>query len=320
MAMPEPAPFPFETLTEAVASVDADGALSPHNEPMRSLLAACGGGASLASLPLDAGARALLAAGDRITALIGGQPFELGLHGTDRRWLLARDVGDRERAEASELAATRVRLLGRLAASIVHDFNNLLGSAMGLASMLVSNTSDPGERRLLEELQAGSQRSATLARGLARLLQVAPRQWRQTAAGDLVDEALAVVRRIATMQSVPIETRVAAGLPPIRVVADEVLQLLLHSLIAVLGRRPRRVFVDVTLQRRVLGAGRERACVGVRVLAEGCESPFDQEAAPGDAWQPKGALAMSRMGGELAVAATADQTTIDYVWPALPLA
>jgi hypothetical protein len=269
-------------------------------------------------LPLeDALAHARLTAGDRVMATIGGRTFELCLHGgADGRWLCARDVHDRERAETSELAAARVRLLGRLSGSIVHDLNNLLGSAMGLASVLVPATEHAADRRLLDELQRGAQRCATMAGALARLLKVGPRQWQQVVVADLVAEAIGVARRVAVLQNVDLVPSIAVDLPLVHLVAAEATQVLLQGWMAVLARLPRRLLVTVTAHRQAIGGGRERDCVRVRCVAEGCQQRPADASAPASEWQLPAALVMGRAGGELTVAATADTATIDYVWPA----
>ncbi|MBL8730295.1 MAG: hypothetical protein JNM25_17895 [Planctomycetes bacterium] len=317
MAPSEIPPFPFEALAEAVATVAADGVLSAHNAAMRSLLAGCGG-TSLATLPLDATAQQRLAAGERVPAMFGGRAFELCLHEAGGgRWLCARDVHDRERAETSELAAARVRLLGRLAGSVVHDLNNLLGSAMGLAAMLVPATKDPADRQLLEELQRGSQRSATMASALARLLKATPRQWQQVAVTDLVAEALSVCKRIATQHDVEVVPSMATDLPPIRVVAAEATQVLLQGLVAALGRAPGRLHVQAAREPIAIAGGRPRTCVRVRFAAEACRRPVADPREPAAEWQARAALVLARAGGELTVAASADAATIAYVWPAV---
>ncbi len=315
MAAPE-SQFPFEALAEGMAAVAADGTLTAKNAAMRSLLAACGA-RSLSTLPLDAAVRAQLDAGAVACTTIDGRTFELRLHGAgERRWLCALDVGDCEHRVASELAAARSRLLGQLAGSIVHDLNNLLGSALGLASLLTPMATDPADRRLLDELQAGAQRGATLARAVARLLKVGPRQWQQVAVTGLVDEALAIAGRAAMARNVELAVTVAEGLPTIRVVATEAAQMLLHGLVALIDAAPLRVAVDVSAQRHAVGGGRERACVRVRLAAEGCRRGFGSgEAAPLD-WQALAALALRRAGGELTIDTAADAATIDYVWPA----
>lgn len=316
MAMLAHPSFPLELLAEGVASVAPDGVLTAQNGAMRSLLAASGGD-TLSALVVDAADRARLDTGAAVVVAVGGRPFELVLHGdTAARWCVARDVAARERVEAVELAAARLRLLAGQAASIVHDFNNLLGSTVGLASLLVTNTANADERRLLEELQRGSQRTATLVRGLARLLQLTPRRWQTVPVTDLVDEATALVRRIAVMQSTAWETTGATQLPPIRVVPAEVSQQLVQGFVTALDRRPQRVVVDATTLPLALAGGRQRPCVRVRVAATDCALADGFEAAEGVSWHPLAALVMARMGGALDVTATAGELTIDYVWPA----
>jgi signal transduction histidine kinase len=313
-------PFPPDLLAEGVAAVGGDGDLSAPNAAMRSLLTACGDGSavkSLAALPIDAAAQAQLQAGDAVCASLGGREWELRLHGTgERRWLCARDIDDRQRAETMAMAAARVRLLGRVAGSIVHDLNNLLGSAMGLASLLGPLASDPTDQRLIEEMQRGVQRGADLARALARMLKAMPRQWVVAAPGKLVEEAMVVSVRAAGAQGVELTSAVAEQLPSVRVVAAEVTQALLHGILALVDTSPRRIVVEARAERRAVADGRERTCAVVRLVATGCARAIRADAASSSDWQTSATLLQRRAGGDLVVASSAHTCTIDYVWPA----
>jgi signal transduction histidine kinase len=323
MPAPEAASFPFEALAEGVAAVAGDGALTAQNAAMRALLAACGDGStgcrSLRELPLAEPQRRELEAGATVTMAAAGREHELSLHGSGaRRWLCAREVeGPADGGDASTLAAARVRQLGRLAATIAHELNNLLGSAMGLASLLAPTMTEAADRRLLDEMQRGAQRGATLARGLARQLKVGPRQRVAAPVGTLIDEATAICGRAATMRQVELLVHVAAALPPIRVVVVEAVQALLHGIIALLDAAPQRVVVAAEPLRCAIGGGRQRDCVRVRVQADGCRQPVGNgDATPAD-WQAMAQLAMRTVGGELATSSNADSHVLDYVWPAL---
>jgi signal transduction histidine kinase len=306
--MPEgpAAPFPFEALTDGVAQVDADGSLRPQNDAMRALLAAWSP---------DADQLLQLVAGERLQVVAAGREHELCCvaHG-DRRWLVARAIDGAERAAAAEFAAARVRQLGDLAASIAHDLNNLLGSAMGLASVLEASTTDAAERRLIGELQRGAARGATMTRGLARMLKVGPRQRVVVAAADLVDEVLALGHRSASQHQAEFTVRAAADLPGIRVVAAEATQALLHGIVALIEAGGRRIAVEADAIDVAVAGGRERRCLRVRVSAACPPPPATSTPA---AWQAMATLALRRMGGDFVAAVDAGGCRFDYVWPAV---
>lgn len=320
MSAPQATSFPFEVLAAGVASVAADGELLARNEAMRALLAGCGEGGgtcrSLRTLPLDAAQRGRLEAGEPVALALHGGEHELQLVGSgDGRWLCAHPVG--EGGGSSRLAAARARHLGRLAGAIAHELNNLLGSAMGLASLLAPVVSTAADRQLVDELQRGAQRGGTLARALARLLKVGPRQRQAVPLSTLVDEMIAVCNRSAHMRQVELAVHVAASLPRIRVVAAEAVQAMMHGKIALLDAGARRVVVTADALTLPLGGGRERECVRVRVRGEDCAQPVGSgDATPVD-WFMMAQLAMRSVGGDVAIVATPDGSAIDYVWPAV---
>ncbi|MBI3968701.1 MAG: response regulator [Chloroflexi bacterium] len=70
----------------------------------------------------------------------------------DGEWFIVsaqRDVGERKRAEAQLVQANRLRVLGEMAAGIVHDVNNMLTVALGPIDLLLNQTTDPKMRNLL---------------------------------------------------------------------------------------------------------------------------------------------------------------------------
>lgn len=322
MRASEAASFPFEALAEGLAAVAVDGALTAQNASMRALLAACGDGStacrSLRQLPLDDAQRALLDGGAAAALVVAGGEHELSLHGSgEQRWLCAREVDGLGGGVASTLAAARARQLGRLAGTIAHDLNNLLGSAMGLASLLAPVLTDAADRRLLDEMQTGAQRGATMARALARLLKLGPRQRRVVSVGDLVDEVVAICTRVANLRRVEFAVHLAEPLPPIRVVAAEATQAVLHGTVALLEAVPQRVDVTAERLRHAPGGGRERDCVRVRVRAGHCTQAVGSgDATPAD-WQAMARLAMRAAGGDLLTTTSAAGSVIDYVWPAV---
>jgi PAS domain S-box-containing protein len=87
--------------------------------------------------------------------------------GPERIVLTARDIGARERLERELAQAQHLEVLGRFAAGVAHDFDNLLTAIQGYASLLLrgSRTGDP-QRESLEEIRRSSERAAELTRQL----------------------------------------------------------------------------------------------------------------------------------------------------------
>ncbi len=108
----------------------------------------------------------------------------------------ARDVTERNRAEAEQRQAQKMEAMGQLTAGIAHDFNNLLQVVLGGLEMTAERLGgDPEATAQLGLAQDAARRGATLT---ARLLTTARQQALDTRAVDLgptLGEAAELLRR-----------------------------------------------------------------------------------------------------------------------------
>jgi two-component system cell cycle sensor histidine kinase/response regulator CckA len=154
---------------------------------------------------------------------------------------VARDITDRNRAEAERLAlqrqlheAERLETLGRLAGGIAHDFNNVLAAITNYAGFIADESHDrPGVRADAEQIQAATLRAAALTR---QLLIFTERDVTQPEPLDL-NAIIAEIRELlSTSVGTHVDLRIdpAADLPAIRADRGQVGQILLN--LAVNGR------------------------------------------------------------------------------------
>jgi two-component system, cell cycle sensor histidine kinase and response regulator CckA len=154
---------------------------------------------------------------------------------------VARDITERNRAEAERLAlqrqlqeAERLETLGRLAGGVAHDFNNVIGAITNFAEFIADDSHDrPAVRADAEQIQAATQRAAALSR---QLLIFTQRDVTQPEALDL-NVVIAEIRDLlsASVGSyVDLRIEAAADLPAIRADRGKVGQILLN--LAVNGR------------------------------------------------------------------------------------
>ena len=148
---------------------------------------------------------------------------------------VARDVTDRNRAEAERLAAQRqlqeaerLETLGRMAGGIAHDFNNVLAAITNYAAFIAEESHDrPGVRADAEQIQAAAQRAAALTR---QLLIFTKRDVAQPEALDL-NVIIAEIRELlatAVGAHVDLQVNAAADLPAIQADRGQVGQVLLN--------------------------------------------------------------------------------------------
>ncbi len=126
--------------------------------------------------------------------------------------------GDRHRAEAAELAAQRMELMGRLAGGIAHDFNNLLTVIMGCSEILLDRMEDDGTLRpYVMQIHDAGDRGRALIR---LLLAYARRQVLAPRVVDLNDLVLGTQEMLRRLIPETIELVAILGQPPARIRAD----------------------------------------------------------------------------------------------------
>jgi PAS domain S-box-containing protein len=86
---------------------------------------------------------------------------------TDRKGMEEQRAVERLRLEAQLIEAQKMEVVGKLASSVAHDFNNILGVIMGYGDMITSELGpDSPLRQCTEEIQHASERAAALTRQL----------------------------------------------------------------------------------------------------------------------------------------------------------
>jgi PAS domain S-box-containing protein len=140
--------------------------------------------------------------------------------------MIARDISRERQLEESVREAQKMEAVGRLAAGVAHDFNNILSAILSFAYVAADELADSGKAHgELQEIIAAGKRAAALTQ---QLLAFGRKQVRRPSVVD-VDEALNQL------------------LPMLKRLVGE------HILVTLsLGRRPLRVKVDPTHLEQVL--------------------------------------------------------------------
>ncbi|MFO0277955.1 MAG: hypothetical protein ACK533_11815 [Planctomycetota bacterium] len=324
-------------LDEGVGLLAADGGIVASNATMRGVLAAWGGtdapAADLRGLAVAADDEARLRAGEAIEVARGGQQWRLRCRAADgANWLIVDETTAAHRAASAVAELARLRLLGRSAGALVHDFNNMLNAAIGLATTLRPLVVDPADAQLLQDMTVGTQRGAQLLRSVARMLARSPRERRRTKLASVVADAVALAGKALLQRGVE-PTLMEVPEVEIHVDPTECVQAIWHGLAAVADASPRSLRVDAEVAMIARGDGRPRRCARVRLVAPVAEPAVAVGIARlldggGGLLGAIGSPGMSaglavtcspqrRLGGDLIGDVVGDDFTLTYLWPAL---
>lgn len=150
----------------------------------------------------------------------GGRPIAIGA--------MARDIGERRRADEALRQAQKMEAVGRLAGGIAHDFNNLLTAIRGNAELLAHRfRANPAGAAEVEEIIQAADRAASMTR---QLLAFSRKQEVVRAVLDLnalVDAVARLARRLLG-PDIALEVQPARDLRPVMADASQLEQLLLN--------------------------------------------------------------------------------------------
>jgi signal transduction histidine kinase/CheY-like chemotaxis protein len=137
---------------------------------------------------------------------------------------------ERGAAEMQRRIAQQERLesIGKLAGGVAHDFNNVLAVVLNYAAFIAEAVEDrPEVLRDVEQVQSAAQRAAALTR---KLLIFGRRDLAHDDAADLneVVEATESLLRSVVGESIELRTKLAAGVPKVRMDTTHIEQILLN--------------------------------------------------------------------------------------------
>jgi two-component system, cell cycle sensor histidine kinase and response regulator CckA len=141
---------------------------------------------------------------------------------------LVEEITDQVAMESRLRQGVKMESIGRLAAGVAHDFNNIVTIIQGYISLLMNETNpSPEASQFLNQIFAASERAATITR---QLLMFSRKQMIQPKPLELNE----VVRKVAKLlgplmgNQVTLQLRCAASLPPCRADAGMLEQILIN--------------------------------------------------------------------------------------------
>ena len=151
----------------------------------------------------------------------------------DRRFFTGfiTDLSDRVRMERQLRQAQKREALGRLAAGVAHEFNNMLTVILAYAQKLESRALDAGEPSTeLTQIREAAQRSITFVGELLNYSRSSAPDVKSTDLNRLISEADTMLRPLLDA-NVQLQTVLAGGLGTVRVNPDQIKQALVNLVI-----------------------------------------------------------------------------------------
>jgi len=178
---------------------------------------------------------------------------------------LAADVTERRRVEAKLLQAQRTAAMGLLAASVAHDFNNVLTAILGQARLLADDLADTNHRRQMEQIHRAAERGTELTRQLLVFSRTQVGTTEIVGVNDVIDDVTTMLRRLLGAQIV-LHTDLDVDTPAVRVERAQLEQVVLNLVVNARDAMP--------------GGGRIEVCTR-RSVFRGDERILDDRPAPG---------------------------------------
>jgi PAS domain S-box-containing protein len=152
-------------------------------------------------------------ANEQREVLVAAENLELG--NSPYHLLILQDITDRVRLENELRQAQKMEAVGRLAAGVAHDFNNILTVILGNTSLQLRNPRlDEKLATSLNHVQTAAERATALTRQLLAYSRKQMIQRRSLALNGVVEQTVTMLRRIIG-EHIAIDMQLAPDLPPI---------------------------------------------------------------------------------------------------------
>jgi len=167
------------------------------------------------------------AAGELRDVLVSAE--NLALANASYHLLILQDITDRVRLENELRQAQKMEAVGRLAAGVAHDFNNMLTVILGYASMMQNGSSKLEEKlaSYLRQVEQAAVRATALTHQLLAYSRKQMIQRRPLQLNEIVKQTVSMLRRVIG-EHIVIDTSLAPELPLIFADASSVDQIIMN--------------------------------------------------------------------------------------------
>jgi two-component system, cell cycle sensor histidine kinase and response regulator CckA len=169
--------------------------------------------------------------------------------GTPRRaYGATQDISELKRSQEQLERAQRLESVGQLAGGVAHDFNNLLAVILNNAECLAEEVRDEAVGMRIREIDAAARSAAELTRHLLLFSRRHPSELRTIDLAAAVRDAEALLRRTIG-DHVQLTVDAPADLPPVRLGAGQVEQVLVNLVVNARDALPDGGTISVTVER-----------------------------------------------------------------------
>ncbi len=164
--------------------------------------------------------------GETREVLVAAENLELG--NSPYHLLILQDITERVRLENELRQAQKMEAVGRLAAGVAHDFNNILTVILGNTSMTLHNPLlDEKLAASLTQVERAAQRATALTRQLLAYSRKQIIQRRPVSLNEIVEQTVGMLRRLIG-EHIAIDMQLAPDLPPIFADTSNVDQVIMN--------------------------------------------------------------------------------------------
>ncbi len=165
-------------------------------------------------------------AGEIREVVVAAENLELG--NAPYYLLILQDITERMRLENELRQSQKMEAVGRLAAGVAHDFNNILTVILGNTSLQLRNPGlDEKISASLQQVIHAAQRATALTRQLLAYSRKQVIQRRPLALDDVVQQTVAMLRRVIG-EHIAIDLQLAPELPPVFADSSNVDQVIMN--------------------------------------------------------------------------------------------
>lgn len=160
------------------------------------------------------------------------------------------DITQRKALETEALHASRLSVLGQLAAGVAHEIGNPLSSLHARLQLMKRRDDPVFARESLSTLQTQIDRIGRIVRGVSNLARKPGDTWMVVDLNGVIDEATTLVRFDKRAANVVFRASLVEGLPRVRCVREQLLQVFINLLLNAVEAMPDGGPVEIATSER----------------------------------------------------------------------